>query len=80
MSDKPEIGTITRKNGIAGQFSLSVPVTYPGEGSNVVEFVGSAYDAPVVMISATGTQTIVSNSSRFGEFSEDWVRRFFTDD
>ncbi|MBM4574926.1 hypothetical protein GS896_25505 [Rhodococcus hoagii] len=77
MSDTtPELGAITRTSGVAGQFSYRVPVTYPGEGTRTVEFVGSEYGGPITMIS-NGNQTFVSEPERFGEFSPTWVRRFF---
>jgi hypothetical protein len=72
------LGPITRTNGVAGQFSLSVPVTYPDEPTEVITFVGSVYGGPVVMVTPTGTQTFVTNPSRLGKFSPEWVRRFFT--
>jgi hypothetical protein len=77
MDITPELGTITRTNGIAGQYSYRVPVTYPGEGTSVVEFVGNEHGGPIVMISSGGAQTFVSEPERFGEFSPEWVRRFF---
>ncbi|ULD39026.1 hypothetical protein [Rhodococcus qingshengii] len=77
MSDKPEIGKISRANGIAGQYSFSVPVTYPGEDTSVVQFVGNTNGGPIVMITGNGTQTFVRDPERFGEFSPEWIRRFF---
>lgn len=77
MSDKPEIGKISHANGIAGQHSYSVPVTYPGEDTNVVQFVGNTAGGPIVMITGTGAQTFVTDPERFGEFSPEWVRRFY---
>jgi hypothetical protein len=70
------IGKIRRSNGVAGQVSYSVDVTYPDEPTSRVEFVGSTYGGPVVMVTNSG-QTFVVNPGRFGEFGPDWVRRFF---
>lgn len=77
MSERPELGKITRTNGIAGQLSYSVPVTYVGEETRVVEFVGNELGGPVVMITGSAGQTFVDEPSRFGEFGPTWVRRFF---
>lgn len=67
---------IRRHAGIAGQFSVSADVHYPGEEARLVTFVGSVYGGPVVM--QTGrVETFVTDPARFGEFGEDWVRRFF---
>ena len=77
MSERPELGKITRTTGIAGQISYRVPVTYPDEETRAVEFVGNEYGGPVVMITRTTGQTPVDDASRFGDFSPTWVRRFF---
>ena len=77
MSDKPEIGKISHATGIAGQHSYSVPVTYPGEDTNVVQFVGNTAGGPIVMITGTGAQTFVTDPERFGEFSPEWVRWYY---
>lgn len=73
----PKLGEIRRENGIAGQISYSVAVTYPGEAASTVQFIGSTYGGPVVMVSANGTQTFVEDPGRFGPFGPEWVRRFF---
>lgn len=74
-----KIEKITRNAGIAGQFSVTVTVSFP-EGDDVTAtFVGSSYGepGPVVMISPTGIQTFVTDPGRFGvTFGEKWVRRF----
>lgn len=77
MGITPELGTITRINAVAGQYKYRVPVTYPGEATSVVEFVGNEYGGPIVVISSSGAQTFVSEPERFGEFSPEWVRRYF---
>jgi hypothetical protein len=74
---KPELGMIKRQNGVAGEVSYSVAVTYPGEETSTVTFVGSIYGGPVVMVGPQGHQTFVSDPSRFGKFGPDWVRKFF---
>lgn len=75
----PKLGEIRRENGIAGQISYSVAVTYPGESASTVQFVGSSYGGPVTMVTASGMQTHVDDPGRFGEFGPEWVRRFFAD-
>lgn len=67
---------VKRHAGIAGQFSVTADVEYPGAPVHAVEFVGSTYGGPVVMISG-GVQTFVTDPDRFGEFGEQWVRAFF---
>lgn len=75
--EAPQLGEIRRANGIAGQVSYSVAVTYPGEAVSTVQFIGSTYGGPVVMVSASGMQTFVKDPARFGEFGPEWVRSFF---
>ena len=68
---------VRRHAGIAGQFSISAIVTYPGEPSRFVEFVGSTYGGPVMFASSEFAQVFVTRPERFGAFGIDWVRRFF---
>lgn len=72
----PTLSPIRRHRGLAGQFGLQVTVTYPGEDPRVVEFVGSAYGGPVLMVTDTD-QLFVTDPDRFGAFGPAWVRRFF---
>jgi hypothetical protein len=77
---KVTVWNLTKHAGIAGQFSVSAIVQYPDEPAERIEFVGSVYGGPVVMVLPSGNQTFVSDPARFGEFSESattWVRRFF---
>ena len=74
---RPTLGKITRHNGVAGQIGYSVHVTYPGERTKLITFVGNAYDGPVVMVLPSGTQTFVADPGRHGKFGPDWVRSFF---
>jgi len=79
-TDRPEIGHITRETGIAGQFSLTAAVRYPGEGFESVTFVGNVYGGPIIMILPSGTQTYVSRevTDRIGaELTKEWIARFF---
>jgi hypothetical protein len=71
------LGAVRKARGVAGQVSYSVAVTYPGEPASVVTFVGSVYGGPVVMVTASGVQTFVTDPGRFGEFGPVWVARFF---
>lgn len=73
----PTLNKITRHNGIAGQVAYSVDVTYPGEDTARIEFVGSVYGGPVVMVFPNGAQTFVTDPERHGTFGREWVRRFF---
>lgn len=78
-STKAEVVSVKRERGVAGQVSYSAAVRYPGETVSIVSFVGSVYGGPVVMVTPSGAQTFVTDPSRFGEFGEEWVKRFFTD-
>jgi hypothetical protein len=76
----PEVslGKIRRQNGVAGQISYTVPVTYTGEETSLVTFVGSVYGGPVVMQTQAFTDGVfVRDTERFGRFGPEWVRRFF---
>jgi hypothetical protein len=70
------IHSVSKHAGIAGQFSVSAEVEYPGEPLSVVTFTGSIYGGPVVMRTG-GIETFVTDPGRFGDFGTDWVRRFF---
>ena len=73
----PTVSKVFRRKGVAGQFAVQATVTYPGEEPRVVEFVGSAYGGPVLMVTDT-SETWVSDPSRFDAFGKGWVRRFFS--
>ena len=73
----PTLANIRRHAGIAGQYSITADVTYPGEAPEPIRFVGSVYGGPVVMVTPSGAQTFVTDPERFGPFGVEWVRRFF---
>lgn len=62
---------IRKRNGIAGQYSLTVDTE-----DGPLTFVSSSYGGPVVMITPSGVQTFVTDPGRFGDFGVEWVRRF----
>jgi hypothetical protein len=72
----PTVSKVFRRNGVAGQFAIQCTVDYPGEEPRVVEFVGSTYGGPVLMVTESG-HTWVTDPGRFGSFGRGWVRRFF---
>ena len=72
----PTVGKITRIPGVAGQVAYMVDVTYPGEATDTVTFVGDIYGGPVVLVSGNA-QTFVTDPARFGTFGPSWVRAFF---
>lgn len=72
------VENIKRHSGIAGQFAVSVDVTYQGEDPMHVTFTGSVYGGPVVMDNGRH-QVFVTDPGRFGEFGTEWVRRFYDD-
>lgn len=79
----PTVEKITRHNGVAGQYSYTAIVTYPGEEPERVEFIGSVYGPPIVMVTNFDTQRFVSERvlERIGNtLNPEWVRRFFTDE
>lgn len=75
----PVVDKVTKHAGVAGQFSVTAQVTYEGEPPATIEFVGSVYGGPVIMITPGGAQHFVSDPGRHGEFGTAWVKRFFTD-
>ena len=72
----PTVTKMFRRNGVAGQFAIQCTVTYPGEEPKVVEFVGSSYGGPVLMVTETD-QVWVTDPGRFGKFGTGWVKKFF---
>jgi hypothetical protein len=72
----PEVTKIFSRKGVAGQFAVQATVTYPGEEPRVVEFVGSTYGGPVLVVTETD-QIWVTDPGRFGTFGKGWVVRFF---
>lgn len=74
-----KVENVKRHRGIAGQYSVTADVTYENEPTEHVEFVGSGYGGPVVMVLPSGRQTFVTDPGRFGEFGTEWVHKFFED-
>ena len=73
-----QIHQIKRHVGVAGQVSYVALVEYDDEPVSAVTFVGSVYGGPVVMTTPSDPKGVfVTNPARFGEFGEEWVRRFF---
>lgn len=73
----PTVTKVFSRKGVAGQFAVQATVTYPGEEPRVVEFVGSRYGGPVLMVTDTD-EVWVAEPRRFGDFGKAWVRRFFS--
>ena len=76
----PTLGRIVRHAGIAGQYALSVLVTYPGESGTVITFTSSAYGGPIVMQWPGFRGLFVSEDvlDRIGRtLSPEWVRAFY---
>lgn len=74
------MGKIAKERGVAGQVAYSVEVTYPGEGTTSLRFVGdvNGTPGPVVMCTASNPRgTFVTNPGRFGStFDAEWVEQF----
>lgn len=79
MNENPKVTDVKRHAGVAGQFSVTATVTYPDEGSERIEFVGSTYGGPVLMRTPAGHDLFVSDPGRHGEFGAEWVTRFFAE-
>lgn len=78
MDTAPTLSRIFKRTGIAGQVTYTVFVTYPGEDASRIEFIGSVYGGPVVMVTpGNPTGVFVTDPSRHGTFGPEWVRRFF---
>ena len=76
----PTVTDIRRHAGVAGQFSYTATVTYPGEGPERITFVGSTYGPPIVMVTPGGIEVFVADPvlDRIGRrLDPDWVRAFF---
>ena len=76
----PTVLAVKRQSGIAGEFGYAVTIQYEGEPAETVQFVGSVYGPPIVMVTPSGIQTFVSERvlDRCGrKLSPEWVRRFF---
>lgn len=77
----PTLGKIVRHSGTAGQFAVSVLVTYPGERGTVITFTSSSYGGPIVMSSPAMPRGVFVSADvldRIGRtLSPDWVRAFF---
>lgn len=81
------LGRMRRRNGVAGQYSYSLTVTYHmpdfHAGRTVddvthVAFVGSEHGAPVVMVTDSGAQTPVDNWRQYGpKLNRAWIRSFY---
>ena len=76
MSETPAVTNIRKRNGIAGQMSVTVAVQYPDEDAQDITFIGSEY-GPVVMLREGWPQDFVSEPRRFGKFGTKWVEKFF---
>jgi hypothetical protein len=82
------LDTITRDDGVAGQYAYTVELTYWHGGDTEAErdrnadptttvFVSSVYHAPVVMIH-NNVQSFVCDWKQYGEvLDENWIRRFY---
>lgn len=74
----PEIISIKKVNGVAGQFGYDVKVKYEDEPVRSVAFIGTTYGHSVIMVGSTGQQTYVLYPERFGPvLNPEWIRNFF---
>ena len=76
VQTRPAVSKVFQRKGVAGQFAVQCTVTYPGEEPKIVEFVGSRYGGPVLMVTDDG-EWWVDDPGRFGTFGKGWARKFF---
>jgi len=77
------LGPITRKAGVAGQYMLTLTVTYTYSDGTTdaypVAFVGTEYGHGVVLCTDTWTMRVV-DPERFGDTLDSaWIERFYSD-
>jgi hypothetical protein len=79
--DGPHVWSVTRRNGVAGAFTMTAVVSHDDdETPGPVTFHGSTYGGPIVMALPSGAQVFVSAAvlDRIGHtLTESWVRAFF---
>lgn len=76
----PEVLSLKRTDGIAGQIQYDVTVRYES-GTYQHRLIGSAYGTPgpVFVIFEGGAQVRVDSPQRHGDtFGAEWVRRFYS--
>jgi hypothetical protein len=80
----PNILSVRKHKGIAGQYELAVRVQYPGESVESVSFVGDVYGGPIVMVTPGipgGVFVSPRVTDRIGTTLDTaWVHRFFGED
>ena len=76
----PEIISMKRFTGIAGQFGYNVKVQYPNEAIQTVGFVSSTFGGGIYQITPTFGQIRVTSPERFGPvLNPEWIRQYFKD-
>lgn len=78
----PTLTNVVKGTGLAGAYSYTVDVTYPGEDTRQVTFTTSIYGGPVVMTTDTGQELVHSAVvNRLGHtITEAWLLAFFGHD
>ena len=80
-TDRPVVSNVLRHRGVAGQYSVSAVVRYPGEGPRLVSFVAHVDGGPIVMVTETDARGVFVSRGvvdRLGSrVDEAWVRAFF---
>lgn len=79
-ADAPEVLSIVRSVGVAGNYALTARVRYGDEVPSSVAFHSSSYGGGVVMVTESGVQCFVARSvrDRIGDrLTVGWVHRFF---
>lgn len=79
MVTGPVLGSVRKFAGIAGQYGYAAEVTYDGEPTMTVQFIGNVYGGPIVMVTpGNPAGMFVRSPDRFGpDLNEAWVRSFY---
>lgn len=76
----PRVLSVSRGKTFGALRSIVARIQYQDEPAKRVEFVGPSAaiggPGPVVMVMG-GYQTTVTDPARYGDFGQEWVRRFF---
>jgi hypothetical protein len=76
----PTLANITRHDGVVGEYSYSVEVTYPGQRTTVVKFsTGTFGKTYQVHMTTEDTTEAVSEAWRYGSpLSPEWIHKLYS--
>jgi hypothetical protein len=75
----PQLANIARRNGVCGEYTYSVEVTYAGQDTKVVQFSTGLFGKTYTVHMVDGdTRCDVSQSWRYGSpLGPEWIRTFY---